>query len=100
MPKLTADEVHVWHVQEFLDEHPELRHVRPRRRGDTITLESGPKGDVVPHARIRRVTAQCWMLELPDHQGRWGVVPELRAPIRQVLETLLAQFPWSLTSRE
>ena len=58
MPKLSADETHIWTVEDFLAEHPELAHLRPRKRGDTITLESGPKTDPVPHGRVRRVTTQ------------------------------------------
>lgn len=100
MPKLTADETHVWSVQDFLDAHPELDHLRPRKRGDTITLESGPKGDALPHARIRRVTSQWWVLEMPDRTGRWATVPELRAPIREILDVLREQFSWVLALRE
>lgn len=100
MAKFPADEMHVWSVQDFIDEHKNLKHLRPRKRGDTIVLESGPKGDAIPHARVRRVTSQWWALELPDTNGRWGVVPLVRAPLREVLDTIRQEFAWTLTPRE
>ena len=100
MPKFPADEFHVAVVQEFLDDHRGLKHLRPRKRGDTIVLESGPKGDAIPHARVRRLTSQWWGLELPDRQNRWGSIPFVRAPLGEVLDLLRQQFPWMLTRRE
>ena len=38
MPKLSADETHVWIVEDFLLDRPDLGHLRARRRADTITL--------------------------------------------------------------
>jgi len=100
MPKFPADEIHVWAVQDFIDDHRGLRHLRPRKRGDTIILESGPKDDAIPHARVRRVTSQWWALELPDRHRRWGSIPFVRAPLREVLDLLRQQFPWILKPRE
>lgn len=100
MAKFPADEVHVWSVQDFIDAHKSLTHLRPRKRGDTIVLESGPKGDAMSHARVRRVTSQWWVLELPDSNGRWDIVPGVRAPLRDVLGTLHTELSWILTPRE
>lgn len=100
MPKLSADEIHVWTVQDFLEEQPTLRHLRARKRGDTIVLESGTKTDAIPHARVRRVSVQWWTIELPDHRGRWGEASFDRATLRQTLEALLRDYPWALTRRQ
>ncbi len=100
MPKLSADDVHVWTVEDFLRQHPKLKHLRARKRGDTITLESGPKGDAMPHARVRRVTAQWWSLELPDHRGQWGQASFDRTPLRETLDLLRSDFGWALKPRE
>ena len=100
MAKFPADEMHVWSVQDFIDEHKNLTHLRPRKRGDTIVLESGPQRDAIPHARVRRVTSQWWVPELPDSHGRWNLVPGVRAPLRELLGMLSSQFAWTLTPRE
>ena len=67
-----------------------------RKRGDTLTLVSGPEHDPVAHARLRKVTRQWWTLEMPTHTGRWDKTG-LRAPRTEVLQALVQQFPWTLT---
>jgi hypothetical protein len=99
MPKLSADETHVWIVEDFLADRPKLKHLRARKRGDTITLESGPKADPIAHARVRRVTAQWWSFELPDHRGRWSEASLDRVPLTEALGTLHQVYPWALKPR-
>ena len=96
MPKLSADELHAETVERLLRANRALAHVRLRKRGDAITLESGPKDDPVAHARLRRVTAQWSTLEMPTHARRWERTP-LRAPLSQVVTTLISEYPWTLT---
>jgi hypothetical protein len=96
MAKFPADEFDVEVADAFLRRHRKLAHVRVRKRGDLIILESGPKNDPVPHARVRRVTSQWWTLEMPSHMGRWDPTP-IRAPLDKVLQTLVQEFPWTLT---
>ncbi len=74
-----------------------LGHLRARRRGRVVTLESGPKGEVVPHARFRRDTVHLWTLEMPTHSGRWEPTP-LRDHFEVLLQTLKTQFPWTLAA--
>lgn len=99
MPKLPVDETHVWTVEDFLADRPKLKHLRARKRADTITLESGPKADPIAHARVRRVTAQWWSFELPDHRGRWGEASLERAPLTEALGALQRVYPWALKPR-
>lgn len=96
MPKLAADQIHVETAERLLRAHRDLRHVRVRKRADTIILESGPKDDPVPHARLRRATAQWWTLEMPTHTGRWEPTP-VRVPIEEAIATLITDYPWTLT---
>jgi len=76
-----------------------LGHLRARRRGRVVTVESGPKGDAVSHVRFRRDTVHLWLLEMPGKAGRWD-----RTPYRDRIENLMAlvekQFPWTLTDLE
>jgi hypothetical protein len=94
--KFPADEIHVETATLFLRKQRKLAHLRVRKRGDTIIIESGPKNDPVAHARLRRVTGQSWTLEMPSHVGRWEPTP-ISAPLQQALTTLVQQFPWTLT---
>lgn len=72
-----------------------LRHLRARRRGRVVTIESGQPGDVVPHARFRRDTQHLWLLEMPGRGGRWESTP-FRARLDELMSTLATQFPWTL----
>lgn len=95
MAKLSADEIDVDGTETFLREQG-LEHLRVRKRGDTLTLVSGPDDDPIPHARLRKVTQQWWSLEMPTHTGRWEKTG-LRAPRPDILHALVEQFPWTLT---
>jgi len=67
-----------------------------RKRGELLVNESGPDGDPVQHARMRRTTKQWWTLEMTTHTGRWERTP-FRATRDELLEILVMQFAWILT---
>lgn len=70
-------------------------HLRARKRGNAIIVESGPQSDPMKHLRLRRDSAQLWGLDIADHRDRWE-----RTPYRQQLEDLVQlvidDFPWTL----
>jgi hypothetical protein len=84
-----------WLLDHFA-EHDELGHLRARRRGRVVTVESGPPGDVVPHVRFRRDTVHLWFLEMPARGGKWERTP-YRANIEDLMALVEAQFPWTLS---
>lgn len=95
MPKHVAEVLHVISLEGLLSRH-ELKHLRVRRHGVLLVIESGPKDDPVPHARFRRQGARIWALEMPTHTGVWAPTP-YRGMIREMLELLMSEFPWTLT---
>jgi hypothetical protein len=94
-----ADDFHVAVVRECLEDHDGLEHLRARRRADLITLESGPKDDPIPHARLRRVAAQTWTVECATHNGRWERTG-IRGPLADMIELLVSTLPWIVAPRE
>ena len=82
-------------VEAFLALYPDLSHLRVRRRGDLLTLESGPAESPRRHARLRCVTVHLWRLEMPTSSNRWELTP-LRDQLKVLLEMLVYQFPWTL----
>lgn len=94
MPKPHASEDHADAVLAFLQDRG-ASHVRTRKRGAVVTVESGPSRDPIPHARFRRDTVSLWLLEMPTHQGRWQATG-IRGPLTDLLETLVRDFPWTL----
>lgn len=93
--KRRADEFDLIVAEEFLEKSRELRHIRVRRRADLLILESGEKRHPTPHARLRRVTAQWWRLEMPTNAGRWEPTP-FRDDLVVLLERLKREFAWTL----
>lgn len=73
-----------------------LGHLRARKRGRVVTVESGASGDAVPHVRFRRDTVHLWLLEMPDRGGRWGGTP-FRDQLPALMTLVEQQFPWLLT---
>jgi hypothetical protein len=49
-----------------------LEHLRARERAELVIIESGPADDPIPHARLRRLAAQFWALEMSTHGMKEG----------------------------
>jgi hypothetical protein len=90
-----ADDADAEDLRDLLHEHPELRHLRVRRRGALLTVESGAKTDPAQHVRLRRATIHIWTLEIATHMGRWQSTGE-RGAMRDLVELLQRRFPWVL----
>lgn len=94
MPKLVAEDYHADELAEDLVKRG-FKHLRVRRRGDVLTIESGPIAAPFPHARMRRETVHLWRLEMPTSTGRWEPTPVRDVPDNVVI-TLVSVFPWAL----
>lgn len=90
-----ADEDDSEDLLALLHEHRELRHLRARRRGGVLTIESGSKLDPVLHIRLRRATKHLWTLEIATHMGRWQPTGE-RGAMPDLVRLLVQKFPWVL----
>lgn len=95
MATLRAEEDHLEDVEDFLARRKGLKHLRARRRADSIILESGSSGAVSSHARLRRVSVHRWTLDMPNHLGRWEPTP-YEAALEALLTQLVRDFPWAL----
>jgi len=93
--KHPASDLHAHQVQRLIAEQ-ELDHLRVRRHGDLLVLESGPERDPVRHARLRHVTVQYWTLDMANHRGAWEPTG-LRGLLDDVVATLFNDFGWTLT---
>lgn len=86
---------------DWLHEHFEatdgLTHLRARKRGRVVTIESGPAGDAVSHARFRRDTVHLWLLEMPGRGHRWEPTP-YRDNVASLMALLEETFPWALAA--
>jgi hypothetical protein len=99
MADLRAEEDHLDDVDDFLELNEQLQHLRTRRRGNAIVIESGPKNDRAAHARLRRTTVHRWSLEIADHRGRWEPTP-YTDELESLLTRLVSNFPWVLEPRD
>lgn len=95
MPKLAAEELDLVRAREFFAHHADLKHIRVRKRGELLVIESGPDDDPVAHARLRRTTKQWWTLDMGTHSGKWERTP-FRATRDELLDVLVTQFGWTL----
>lgn len=98
MAKLTAEERDADALESFLQQQG-LKHLRVRRRGDLLTIVSGPEDDPIQHARLRRVTVQYWRLEMSARPKLWEPTP-FRGLRDEVQQLLVDSFPWMLEPRE
>jgi len=98
MPARPVETYHCSQVEEFLRDHGFV-HLRARKYGSTIIVESGPDDDAIKHVRLRRDTVHLWLLDIADHRDRWERT-HVRGLIEDVLTDLVDSFSWVLTSRE
>lgn len=92
MPKHTADELQRFSLHDLLTRKG-LTHLRVRRSGVLLTVESGPEDDPERHVRFRRHGAHIWTLEVANHAGRWEPTP-FRGQIEHLVDVVIADFPW------
>ena len=96
MAKHNAEQHDAEAVESYLRATAGLPHLRTRRRADVVVIESGPDDDPWPHARLRRVGAHQWRLEIATHTGRWETTP-LQAQRDELVRLLVESFGWTLT---
>jgi hypothetical protein len=98
MPKPAASPEDADAVSEQLTAHG-LYHLRARKYGQLVVIESGPTDDPIPHARLRRDTVHLWTLEIATHTGRWEKTG-FRDLRNKLVGLLLTTLPWVLAPRE
>jgi hypothetical protein len=96
MPKYAAEQEHVDATLEQLHAYQGLGHLRVRKRGSTLLIESGPADDPVKHARLTRDAVSLWLLDIADHRDRWGPTG-LRTTRPELIVALVEGFGWVLT---
>jgi transposase len=74
-------------------------HLRVRKRGAVLTIESGDKANPWPHARLRRDTVHLWLLEMAVRGGRWERTP-FRGLMNELVDVLFDDFPWTIAPVE
>ena len=83
-------------LQQKLHDQYGLRHLRVRKRGLLLTLESGPDDDPYRHVRFRRDTVHLWTVEAAS-RGKWERM-HLRATLDELLEMLTTEMSWLIQS--
>lgn len=98
MAKYPAESYHASDLQSYLHEQGH-EHLRVRKYGDQLILESGRDDDPIKHARFRRVTVNYWTLEMATHTGKWENTG-LRGLLDDLRKMLVEDFGWVLTPIE
>lgn len=91
----TAEPHHATRVEKLLHSRG-ASHLRARKYGATVIVESGPTSNPVKHFRLRRDTVHLWCLDMANHTGRWERTP-FRAVLDELVGMVVDSFPWTLT---
>ena len=98
MPSPPAESYHPDQVEKLLHKCG-ATHLRARKHGSSIIVESGPADDPIKHFRLRRDTVHLWLLDMAEHTGRWERTP-FRAQLDELVSMVLDSFPWTVAPRE
>lgn len=96
MPKLTSTDGDLSIAEQFLKQR-KLKHLRVKKRADTLTLDAGSPDDPWPRARFRLLTKQRWTLDVADAAGRWEATP-FQGSLKELLALLADTFGWVLST--
>ncbi len=78
-----------------LTKRPALSHLRVRKYGSSLILQSGQGQDEQKHARFTHVTSVGWVLGFPHHTGRWEKTP-FGGSLVELLDQLTTDFSFLL----
>lgn len=95
MPKQHAETWDVSAVEKRLHDRG-LKHLRVRKHGAAVIVESGPADDPWKHFRLRRDTVHLWWLDMASRGSRWDKTP-FRDQRDNLVDMVVEQFPWTLT---
>jgi hypothetical protein len=95
MPKLASTDSDLAVAEAFLKQR-RLKHLRVKKRADSLTLDAGSSDDPWPRARFRLLAKQRWTLDIADAAGQWEATPS-QAPFAELLALLADRFPWVLS---
>jgi hypothetical protein len=94
VPKPSAEPHHASELTRLLHDRGQ-NHLRVRKRGAVLTIESGPDDAPWRHARLRRDTVHLWTLEMATRGATWERTP-FRAQMGELVEVLTDMFPWTI----
>ena len=98
MAKYSAEPSDALFVEQYFQDY-DLMHLRARKYGSFVIIESGPDSSPIKHARFHRTTVHYWMLEMGTHRGKWEKTG-IRGQLSELLEILVKDFGWVLTPIE
>lgn len=98
MPKYYADTADAERVTRYFADRG-MHHLRARKYGQLVIIESGPDDNPILHARLRRDTVHLWRLEMATHTGRWEKTG-FRDLMGNLLDLMTTMFPWTLARYE
>lgn len=99
MPAPPIDSWQADSLRRRLHEDHGLTHLRVRKHGKVLTLESGHEDEPWSHARFRRDTVHLWLLEMPARGRKWERTP-FRGTLPDLVELLVTTFGWMVAPIE
>jgi hypothetical protein len=72
-----------------------LSHLRARKHGAAVIVESGPEDRPWKHFRLRRDTVHLWWLDVAGRGERWEKTP-FRAQRDELVDMVVESFPWTV----
>lgn len=91
---LHAEHYHPGEVERRLHDRG-LKHLRARKHGAAIIVESGPADRPWKHFRLRRDTVHLWCLDMAARGERWEKTP-FRGLREELIDMVIETFPWTL----
>lgn len=96
--KQKTDESQIENLAKILKGYKELSHLKVRKLGDLLILDSMPNGKRYSHTRFRCLSKNIFRLEMPT-RNKWEMTP-FEGSLEDLLQMVIDQFPWTLATLE
>jgi|ETNmetMinimDraft_26_1059896.scaffolds.fasta_scaffold233432_2 hypothetical protein len=74
----------------------DANHMKVKREGSDIILQSGALKSPIYHVRFRRHSASVWGMDIAKHTGGWAETPYFGS-CEDMMYILAQSFEWVLT---
>lgn len=95
--KRAIDDIWLWGLEDDLRKRG-LTHLRVKKHGDSLLVQSGEPGDAFNHFKLTALPRQQWRISMGTRGTTWERTP-FEGSLKEVVALVVDTFPWMVEPR-